>query len=303
MNEKELKKKINELRHEIDRRNKKLREIYQELGFHRRDADTLRTRRDQLTEKAKKLRGEAKVFIARRNEINEEITKLKKKRISLIEKVKTLTRDIKETKGQRDELNRIARAPDELLDEIYKRDIEKLLEKEMPLGDEIKIFEKIFEIKDRLVAAKKADSIHGKMSATYEDVKKINLSIDKINESIKALAEESQENHQRAMSTYKEVDSISEESTQAHKKLLEKYELMNPLRDQIKSVKNEINNIREKLAPFAEEWEKIRLEREDRKKTQEALKAKEKLQSRKRISIDDFRVLLEKEEIKLPTVE
>ena len=300
MNEKELKKKINGLRNEIDHKNKKLKDIYHELGFHRRDADTLRTKRDQFNEKAKKLRQEAKSFVAKRDKVNEDIGKLKNKRASLIEKIKTLTRDIKETKGYRDELNRIARAPDTLLTEIYLRDIEKLVEKDMPIEDEVRLFDKIFEVKDRLLAAKKADTVHGKVSSTYEEVKKLNLNIDKINESVQSLAEESQENHQRAMNIYKEIDVISEESTQSHKKLVEKYELMNPLRDQIGSIKEEIKVVQEKLAPFVEEWEKIRHEREERKKSQDALKAKERLQSKKRISIDDFRVLLEKNELELP---
>ena len=75
--------------------------------------------------------------------------------------------------------------------DIYNRDMRKLLEKEMPLEDEIKLFTKIYEIKERLVAAKKANSIHGKMSSTYEEVKKLNINIDKINESIKGLADSS----------------------------------------------------------------------------------------------------------------
>jgi len=303
MNEKELKKKINGLRNEIDHRNKKLKDIYHELEFHRRDADTLRTKRDQFNEKAKKLRQEAKSFVAKRNDVNKEIGKLKNKRASFIEKIKTLTRDIKETKGYRDELNRIARAPDTLLTEIYQRDVEKLLEKDMPIEDEVKLFDKIFEVKDRLLAAKKADTVHWKVSSTYEEVKKLNLNIDNINESVQSLAEESQENHQRAMSIYKEIDVISEESTQAHKKLVEKYELMNPLRDQIASIREEIKGVQEKLAPFVDEWGKIRHEREERKKSQDALKAKEKLQSKKRISIDDFRVLLEKNELELSVAE
>ncbi len=300
MNEKELKRKINGLRNEIDHRNKKLKAIYHELEFYKGEADTLRAKRNQLNEKARRLRGEAKSFIIKRNSVNKEIGRLKNKRASFIEKIKTLTEDIKETKGYRDELNRIAGAPDALLTEIYHRDIEKLLEKDIPVEDEIRLFDKILEVKDRLMAAKKADTVHGKVSFTYEEVKKLNQNIDGINKSIQSLVEESQESHQRAMNIYKEIDVISEESSQAHKKLVERYDLMNHLRGQIGSIKEEIKSVQKKLAPFVDEWEKIRHERDERRKSQDALKAKEKLQSRKRISIDDFRVLLEKNEIDLP---
>ena len=97
--------------------------------------DDLRNRIDEIDHQLVELLNErARVVV--------EIGKLKNKRASFIEKIKALTRDIKETKGYRDELNRIARAPDTLLMEIYQRDVEKLLEKDMPIEDEVRLFDK-----------------------------------------------------------------------------------------------------------------------------------------------------------------
>lgn len=298
MNEKDLKEKINALRHEIDKRNKDIRKLYREINFHKAEADKLRIGRDESGTKIKKVNAEAKEFIKKRDEVNKEISELKKKRSLLLTEIKNLRGNIKDTKVQRDELNRIARSTNERLQISYESSLDTLLNKDIPLQDEIRIFENLFEIRERLIAAKKANIMHQSVSRTYENMKDINKELDDIHSKIQNLAQESQKNHEDAMRIYKEIDELRKYSDECHRGLLEKYDLMNPLRDNVTSIKNEIREIQEKLTPFVIELEKIRSEREERRKEESVIEAREKLQGKKRLTIEDFRILLERNEIK-----
>jgi len=188
MNEKELKNNINALRHEIDQRNKRIRELYREINFHKRDADQLRIKRDETTERANKLGEEAKIFIANRDKLNEKISKLKERRNSIITEIKNFTREIKENKNLRDELNKDSRGTNELLKDIYEKNLKILLNDDIPLKDEIKLFDKVFEIKERLKVAKKADSLHKKILNKYDHIQKLKTELNQIREEIQNIA-------------------------------------------------------------------------------------------------------------------
>lgn len=299
MNEKELKDNVNALRHDIDEREKRIRELYKEINFHKKDADGWRLKRDENTEKANKMSEEARIFTVNRDELNAKIAKLKERRAELINTIKSLTKDIKDSKSVRDQLNKTARGTDESLLGILAGDLDTLLHRDIPLKDEIRIFEKLFELSERVEVAKQADTVHQKVVGGYGQVQGFKAELDKIHEEIQSIARASQEQHEEAMKIYKEVSRMRKESDECHKKLLEKYDLMNPLRDRVNELKNEIKLMQEKLSPHLDEMDKIRQEREDRKRDKDITEAKEKLQSSKRLSLEDFRLLLERGELDL----
>ena len=299
MNEKELKDHVNSLRHEIDVRDKQIRDIYRDVNIHKKDADSWRAKRDETTEKANKMSEEARLFTANRDELNLKIAGLKEKRSKLINEIKEITKTIRDSKSVRDELNKAAGGTDYSLLGKYSGDLDVLLTRDILLAEEIRIFDKIFELSERVEVAKKADTVHQKILSGYDQVQKLKAELDKIHEEIQGIAKESQEQHEEAMRVYKEVSRLRKESDDSHKKLLEKYDSMNPLRDRVNEIKNEIKTYQEKLAPFLDDMEKVRSEREDRKRDKDLTEAKEKMQTSKRLSIDDFRLLLEKGEINL----
>jgi len=202
MNERELKKKVNDLRHEIEKRDKDIKNLYNEINIYKKEADELRLKRDQAKESIKISLGDAKVFLNKRDELNKEVAELKKKRKKLSDKIKKLSGDIKNEKIERDELNKDARGTKEILIEIYEDKLKKILEDEIHLEDEIQIFNKLFEIKERLKTVEKADDVHKKISKDYEKIQKLNKNFDSICKKIKSIAEESQESHERAMQIY-----------------------------------------------------------------------------------------------------
>lgn len=303
MAEKELKDSINVLRQEIAQKEKQIKELYKEINIYKKDADLLRAKRDEATEKANKLGEEAKKFTASRDELNDKIAELKNKRGELVSRIRGITKSIRETKGMRDKLNKTAKGTDRMLLSLYSGDLGVLLNKDIPLEEEIRIFEKVFELGERVEVAKQADEVHKSIIENYDSVQELKKELDLIHEHIQKIACDSQEYHENAMKIYKDVSLLRKESDENHKKLLEKYDAMNPLRDRVRDIKGEIKTIQEKLSPHLQEMDKIRFERESKKRDRDILEAKEKLQASKRLSLNDFRLLLERGELDLENEE
>lgn len=160
MNEKELKDHVNSLRHEIDARDKQIKDLYRDVNIHKKDADNWRAKRDETTEKANKMSEEARLFTSNRDELNQKIATLKEKRTQLINQIKEITKNIRDSKNVRDELNKAAGGTDQSLLGRYSGDLDVLLSRDIALAEEIRIFDKIFEISERVEVAKKADTVH-----------------------------------------------------------------------------------------------------------------------------------------------
>lgn len=299
MSEKDLKDKFDYFRHELDFRDKRIKELLEQIRYHAQDANKLRVERDAKNSEVKKLAEDAKKFREKRDKLNEKITALKGRRSKIIVKTKKLGEKIKEFKVKRDALNKDSKGTDVMLEDIYRKDINRLLNEDIPPELEIRIFEGMSTLKERMHTARKATEMHKNVVSTYDKVKAYNERSDKISEQIKILAEEAEKNHLQAVELYHRLDTVREESDVCHKKLLEKYTIINPMRDKVAEMKAEEKKLRGEMAPYADRMEKIRRARDKARKAESVSEAKAKLATKKRISLDDFRILLEQDEIKL----
>jgi len=293
MNESELKEKLNEYRSQVEGRSREIESILRQLRMLQKDANKFRTQRDEGNEKCKKLSAEAKELREKRDSINKKIAGIKEKRGKITEKIKGLSSEIKKSKEQRDELNKTARGTDQSLGKLFEKNLSILLNEDIPLSRETRIFENILEMKDRLKSAKEATDLHMKVVTTYEGLKGLDVEVDGISAEVRKLADESEKYHLQAVSIYDTVDKMRKESDEAHKKLLEKYDEMNPLRDRITALKEEIAKIQEEMAPYSDQFAEIKSKKDEERKAQMALEVKEKLKSSKRLSFDDFKTLME----------
>ena len=299
MNEKELKEIVNSFRREIEKRNKKISHLYHELDVYKKEAEKSKIRRDNLNEEIKRKLEIAKRFTEKRNTLNEHVSKLKKKRASIILNMKSLGENIRTRKGERNRFNRIAKGNTESLNELYKKKMRILLDNDIPLEDEIKLFERIFEIKERIIASENAEKSHKDVISNYKKLKELETEMQKINDEIDSIAKESQGYHKNAIEIYEEVDRIRKEADKFHKILVEKYTRINIIRSKISDIKMEIYQFKKQMEPYDRELKMIRLERGERKKDRDAIKAKKKLQKKGRIDFDDLRILLERNELSL----
>ncbi len=297
MNEKELKAKVNEFRKEMNAKNSLIEDLYKKIDAHKKDSEKYRTERDTGNDKIRELAEKAEVFKKKRDELNSQIAKLKEQRAEHTDKIKKLSSEINDSKSARDNLNESARGTYEMLSGIYESDMDALLNKDIPLDREIEIFRNISNLKGRLESSQKADEIHKSVSNNYSALRELNKIVRDISKDIKTLADESQENHVSAMKIYDELDAIRKSANESHEKLMQKYDEMTPHRDEIKKLKEDIKKIREDVAPYLDELDKIRLEKEEHVKETTVAKAKETLKNKKRLSMADFKLLLESDEI------
>ena len=299
LSERELKEKINLLRQRIEQDERELKVIFKDISLHSQGGNEMKAKRDGLNARVKELSQKAAELRKRRDETNAKIAELKLQRDQMRGKGKEFSEKIGELKKTRDELNLAARGRTETLEKAYEEELTFFLTADIPLEHEINIFNRLNELNDRLKATRKANEIHSEISVEYAKGKEIYTDIDSVHARIQTLAQESQKDHEEMISMYNEIDTLRKEADSYHAQLNEKFKGIAPLRKKIGSLKAEIPNLREELGVYLEQMKEYQLERDQQKNVGKREHAREKLKKDGKLSLDEFRLLVESEDIKL----
>jgi len=299
LSERELKEKINLLRQRIEQGERELKTIFRDISLHNKGGEELKAKRDGLNSRVKELSPKAQELRKKRDETNSKIVELKAQRDQLKNKGKQFSEKIGELKKSRDELNMAARGRLETLDKAYSDELNLLLTGDLPIEHEINIFNRLIELDLRLDATKKANEIHSEISAEYNLGKDIYADMDSIHAQIQELAQESQKYHESLIALYKEIDGLRKEADSYHAQLTEKFKGIAPLRKKIGALKVEIPHLRDELGAYLEQMKDIQLAKDGQKNEGKREQAKEKFKKDGRLSLDEFRILVESEDIKL----
>ncbi|HEX54872.1 MAG TPA: hypothetical protein ENF49_01960 [Candidatus Altiarchaeales archaeon] len=298
MNEREIKRMVESLRNEIEKRKKRINSLLAEIRIHKREAERIRTNRDKAVKEFKELIEKRREINAEIRNISERISRLRNERNSLLNRKKSMLEKIRSLKVERDCLNRKARGSYDHLMNILRNKVDEICNIEMPLEKEIKMFDRILDIRERIITAVKADKKHDEISNIYQEIKEINEKISKINKEMQFNSEEIKILRNNISEFNRKIDDKKREADEFHRKLLEKYDIINPIKGEIDEIKGEIDEIRERLDPLNEKLREIKRKRDDEKNRMMAMKIREKLKKSKRISIYDLRLLIEKEMLK-----
>lgn len=299
LSERELKEKINLLRQRLEQNERELKNIFREISLHNSGGSELKAKRDELNARVKELSLKASELRKKRDEANARIAELKSVRERLKGRGKEFSVKIEDLKKTRDEFNRTARGRIETLEKAYSEELNMLLTADIPLEHEIDIFKRLTELGQRLDATKKANEIHSEMSQEYNKARDIYTDMDSLHAQIQALAPESQKYHEEMIAIYKEVDELRKEADSYHSQLSEKYKGIAPLRKRIGALKAEIPKLREELGVYLEQMKEIQLVKDEQKNEGKREQAKEKFKKNGRLSLDEFRILVENKDIKL----
>ncbi|KCZ71470.1 putative coiled-coil protein [Candidatus Methanoperedens nitroreducens] len=299
LSERELKEKINILRQRLDKNDRELRTIYREISLHNEGGQELKAKRDDLNAQVREMSLKASELRKKRDEANARISELKSVREELKGRGKEFSEKIGDLKKTRDDLNKTARGRVETLERAYSDELNMLLTADIPLEHEINIYNRLIELGSRFDATKKANEIHTEISEEYNKAKDIYTDVDSIHAQIQILAPESQKYHEEMIALYNEIDIIRKEADSYHSQLSEKYKCIAPLRKKINSLKAENPKLRDELGIYLEQMKDIQLDRDERKNEGKREQAKEKFQKSGRLSLDEFRLLVENEDIKL----
>ena len=293
MNERELKSKANALRHEIDARKKGLYGLYDKLRVHQTEARDYRKLRDSLTDETKELSQKINVFKEKRDKLNKAVSELKSSKKKFVVDIRRLSKGIADSKKIRDDLNESARSTEDLIERVLEDKFNVLVSEEVPLRDEIRLFDLVLNLSERLEAARDASEMHKKILEDFKNIKGLSSSIDSLGDQLSVLSKIADEYHKKVVDTYVDIKKKKEEASEAHKKLMEKYKEMDSIRPQINSIKEEMNRLSEEITPINEALEEIRIQREEKKKFEMVKEAREKLKTSKLVSIHDLKMILD----------
>lgn len=299
LSERELKEKINLLRQRIEQDERELKIIFRDISLHSQGGNDLKAKRDGLNARVKELSPKAAELRKKRDEINAKIAELKAQRDQMRGKGKEFSERIGELKKSRDELNISARGRFETLEKAYQEELNLFLTADLPLEHEINIFNRLNELNERLKATRKANEIHSVISVEYARGKEIYTDMDTLHARIQTLARESQKDHEDMIVLYNEIDTLRKEADSYHAQLNEKFKGISPLRKKISIIKAQIPNLRDELGVYLEQMKEFQLGRDEQKNVGKREHAREKLKKDGRLSLDEFRLLVESEDIKL----
>ncbi len=298
LSERDLKEKINLLRQRIEQNERELKVIFRDISLHNLGGNELRAKRDGLNARVRELSPKASDLRKKRDETNAEIAALKLQRDQMRGKGKEFSERILVLKKNRDELNQSARGRFETLDKAYEEELNLFLTADIPLEHEINIYNRLNELNERLKATQKANEIHSEISVEYAKGKELYADMDSVHARIQALAQDSQKYHEEMIKLYGEVDALRKEADSYHAQLNEKFKGIAPLRKKIGALKVEIPKLREELGVYLEQMKAYQLERDDQKNMGKREHAKEKFKKEGRLSLDEFRLLVENDDIK-----
>ncbi len=299
LSERELKEKINLLRQRIEQDERELKIIFRDISLHSQGGNDLKAKRDGLNARVKELSPKAAELRKKRDETNAKIAELKAQRDQMRGKGKEFSERIGELKKSRDELNISARGRFETLEKAYQEELNLFLTGDLPLEYEINIFNRLNELNDRLKATRKANEIHSVISVEYARGKEIYTDMDTLHARIQTLARESQKDHEDMIALYNEIDTLRKEADSYHAQLNEKFKGIAPLRKKISIIKAQIPNLRDELGVYLEQMKEYQLGRDEQKNVGKREHAREKFKKDGRLSLDEFRLLVESEDIKL----
>ncbi len=293
MTEQELKRKANALRHEIEAKNSRLSELYAQLKTHHQDTRSLRRLRDSLNEDVKEHSKKLKEYKEKRDKLNKAVAELSMSKRQFIVEVRKLNRGIKDSKGMRDMLNKSVRSTEQLLEHVLEDKLNVLLEEDISLADEQRLYDVVLNLSQRLESARKASQVHKKIVEDFKNLKEVSSRIDSVGSQLSDLSVIADEYHKKVVETYDHIKKKNEEASEAHRKLTEKYKDADPIRAHIGAVKEEIKKIQDELSPISDALEDIRAQREEKRKLELTHGARERLKKSKRVSLDDLKIILE----------
>ncbi len=298
MTERELKNIVNDYRTNISRNEKALKAVFNELKLHRTNIDELKQKRDDLNAKVKEIATQAREEKNKRDEVNKQISEYKSERDNLRSEKDKITNDISGLKAKRDEFNKISKGSVESLSRAYCEELDKFLNADIPLNHEQNIFERLKELNGRIEAAKEADATHKKIIEIYQSCETVFSKNGNVGDSIKTLAEESQQHHLKMHELYKQVDELRKEADTYHAQIKETYKITSPIREKIEPLKAKTAQLRDELSVYLEKLNDIQLQKDEQKQNDHHTEAREKLEKSGKLSLQDLKVLMEKGDIK-----
>ena len=266
-------------------------------------AETLKLieKRDKLNEQFKSLRMETRELKAERDTINEEVHALKSQRD---ESRTTIHEVIDEIKVAREKISELKKKTPKRSHTDLKKELDdiewRIQTTSLDLTEEKKLIENVKQLETQLSAYRKIEKQAKRISDLQQGLKTLDETGDKLHTELSALAQKSQETHQKMLAKIDEAKKIKTEADSLHQTYLQARENAKQLNEERRKLAEQ----KRKLQESQNQLYKSQRRQDDaaRKTVEQALKekleseAREKLQRGEKLSWDEFQLLAEDDE-------
>ncbi len=254
--------------------------------------------RDDLNKQVKLIGAELNKYKGKRDALNEEVKKAKQAR-----------------EGARDEVRKIREQAQHLIDDINKlkqkapggyRSAKETIDRlewkiqteSMPTKEENQIIEQLKILESQLIVHNhvrvKVRDRKTKLLDMKAKIMAIRMRADDAHKKVVALADESEQYHNKLMELVNSIKSFKAEADDAHKKYVENIEKARQLQEDYIETGGKIQALRRELEGMQTMQTESRTKAQEayRKKIEEAAEAK--LRAGKKLSFEEFRAMMEK---------
>jgi len=265
-----------------------------------------------LKEQANKANAETKMYVEKRDKLNEQFRKIRQEIYSLTDERNHLNEKVKTLKLQRNEAQAKTRAnieeikvirqklvelkkkkPKQSYQELQKEftDIEwKIQTTSLDLQEEKELIETVKQLETQLRIYKKIGQQNQKSIELQKELNVLQTKANALHQELAETAQKSQETHVNVLAKITESKKIKSEADGLHAAYLQEKEKTKPLRSEIKKL---IEQKEELQSAIREEEERKRKTAEQALKEKLGSQAKDKLRRGEKLSWDEFQLLSE----------
>jgi uncharacterized coiled-coil DUF342 family protein len=295
--------------------NQQLDQLDKQVNAAKAETLKLTEKRDKLNEQFKQLRQETQQLKTERDTINQTVQTLKKQRD---ETRTTIHEIIDEIKAIREKITELKKKTPKRSHSDLKKELEDIewkiqttsLEKE----EERQLIETVKQLETQLISYKKIETQQKKIADLEQGLKAIDETADRLHTELSALAQKSQETHQKMLAKIDEAKKIKAEADAQHLAYLLTREKINSLNEEQRKLSGQKRQLyqsqqqiyqsqRQQQETQRQQDEQQRQQDESTRKTAEqelkqklGTQAREKLQRGEKLTWEEFQLLASEED-------
>lgn len=289
----ELKTQISGIKDKLEIEWQALDTIFKKIKDKHDSVNELKQRRDDFNQMVKNLISEGKEKQKERDKIREAIKPKREVIKNLLLHIKEFSKQIAELKNIRDGKHREAKGSLEGLQDNVSASLTTLLTLDLSLKDEITLFNMIFSTKQRYDAKILAEDTHKQIQEVYNALKESEKQIGDQEAQIAKINQEAQSLHSESVNKFKEKDEARNKSNELHQLVVKGYKEIKELRGQADDIKKNIGELKGELNVLHKKLRASGRRRQEMAKKEKLETAKEKLKEKKKMGLDELRLLIE----------
>ncbi|MBN1389216.1 MAG: hypothetical protein JXA22_01090 [Candidatus Thermoplasmatota archaeon] len=289
---KELRDRIGEIKEEIE---------ILDLRYHNRntEVESFREKRDALNQQVKELSQKPREILEGRKDVWGNISETNEEKKKIFREMQPFLQRIGELRKVRDDFNEASRGTLDRLKENYISTRENLLSSDISLKNELFMYQYLFELRDRLLVKREADTFHSRIVRIKEmDLAQYNEQLNQMEEQIGELKSRSHDGLETAKSLWARRDEIRENAQKEHKAFLDGMNQLRNLKKQIWEKRKKMQQLYRQIDEWRMEFKKSPDERKRADRGRKQTEAVAKYKRGEKLSLDELSLVMESGEMK-----